>query len=92
MAENNQQSAPMVRVGTVYENLSKTGDKYYAGNFGAVRVLMFRSKKNEAAWNVLIQERPFDQPRQQAEKTASAPAPAPQWSTTQRPIDDEIPF
>lgn len=50
---------PQVKLLTLYENTSKSGQTYLSGTMGGVRVVGFRSKFEDKGprWNIYVEER-----------------------------------
>ena len=49
-------TAPMVKIGRVFEKTSARGNQYMVGRLGAARLLAFRDRDNPEVWNLFVQQ------------------------------------
>ena len=59
MAERS--NGPMVKMASVYENVSQRGTRYFVAYMGAAKLVMLPAKdakEGEPTWTLFVQERP----------------------------------
>ncbi len=89
--EGQEQRSELIEVMALWENKTKDGDTYLSGNFGKVRVLVFRNKfkqgEREPDYRLYVTKRAMDDRATGGSQPASEGAPA-----GQKKQEDDIPF
>lgn len=60
---NEKEGGGLIKVGSLWVNKSAKGEKYYSGNLGSMRLLLFRSKSDHPqapTYNLFIAQRDED--------------------------------
>ena len=89
---------PLIKLTGMYENVSKTGQVYFVGVAGGIKLILLkntRAAKNEPGWNLCIAPRSGKQtaaqlqnaPQQVAKQSPATPT---LWRKTTNPVDPEL--
>ena len=58
---NDRENAPRVMLGVLTELESKSGDTYFIGNLGMLKIQLFRTKKDPKKWGLFLAEKTDDE-------------------------------